>query len=111
MRLVAHGDFIMAAYGVAVFILAALIVWIVFDYRALRRTLVIDAGMGTSWTLAPEDIPETGAPDRTAEIDLAVRSRRLVGGSWVTDREARRFRLTAPFAAGWDRGWGFLWGT
>jgi hypothetical protein len=34
--------------------------------------IVIDAGMGTSWTLAPEDIPETGAPERTAEIDLAV---------------------------------------
>jgi hypothetical protein len=32
-------------------------------------------------------------------------------GSWVTDREARWVRLTAPFAAGWDRGWGFLWGT
>ena len=73
--------------------------------------IVIDAGSGMSWTLAPEDIPETGAPERTAEIDLAVRSRRLVGGAWLTDREARQFRLTAPFAAGWDRGWGFLWGT
>lgn len=73
--------------------------------------IVIDAGTGTSWTLAPEDIPETGAPERTAEIDLAVRSRRLVGGTWITDREARRFRLTAPFAAGWDRGWGFHWGS
>ena len=73
--------------------------------------IVIDAGMGTSWTLAPEDIPETGAPERTAEIDLAVRSRRMIGASWVTDFDARRFRLTAPFAAGWDRGWGFLWGT
>lgn len=73
--------------------------------------IVIDAGSGTSWTLAPEDVPETGAPERTAEIDLAVRSRRMVGGVWLTDREARRFRLTAPFAAGWDRGWGFLWGS
>ena len=73
--------------------------------------LVIDAGTGTGWTLAPEDIPETGAPERTAEIDLAIRSRRLVGGTWLFDRETRRFRLTAPFAAGWDRGWGFLWGT
>jgi len=73
--------------------------------------VVIDAGTAASWTLAPEAIPELGAPDRTAEIELAVRSRRLVEGSWVTDREARWFRLTAPFAAGWDRGWGFLWGT
>lgn len=39
MRLVAHGEFIMAAYGAAVLILAALIVWIIYDYRALRRTL------------------------------------------------------------------------
>lgn len=73
--------------------------------------LILDAGSGTSWLLAPEDIPEAGAPERTAEIDLAVRSRRLVEGGWVTDREARWFRLTAPFAAGWDRGWGFLWGS
>ena len=73
--------------------------------------IVIDVGTGTSWTLASDDIPETGAPDRTAEIDIAIRSRRLVGGIWLTDREARRYRLTAPFAAGWDRGWGFLWGS
>ena len=73
--------------------------------------IVIDAGLGTSWTLTPEVIPESGAPDRTAEIDIAVRSRRLVGGTWLTDREARRYQLTAPFAAGWDRGWGFLWGS
>ncbi|WP_375572617.1 phage tail protein [Seohaeicola saemankumensis] len=73
--------------------------------------IVIDAGLGTSWTLAPEVIPESGAPERTAEIDIAVRSRRLVGGTWLTDREARRYQLTAPFAAGWDRGWGFLWGS
>jgi hypothetical protein len=77
----------------------------------LPAGVVIDAGGAASWTLAPEAIPELGAPDRTAEIELAVRSRRLVEGSWVTDREARWFRLTAPFAAGWDRGWGFLWGT
>ena len=73
--------------------------------------IVIDAGSGTSWTLASEAIPESGAPDRTAEIDIAVRSRRLVGGILLTDQEARRYQLTAPFAAGWDRGWGFLWGS
>ena len=73
--------------------------------------IAIDAGAGTSWPLSPDDIPEIGAPDRTAEIDVAVRSRRLVEGSWLSDREARGLRLTAPFAAGWDRGWGFLWGT
>jgi hypothetical protein len=77
----------------------------------LPSGVVIDAGTGTNWTLAPDEIPELGAPERTAEIEVAVRSRRLVEGSWITDREARWFRLTAPFAAGWDRGWGFLWGT
>ncbi len=65
----------------------------------LPAGVVIDTGSAASWTLAPEAIPELGAPDRTAEIELAVRSRRLVEGSWVTDREARWFRLTAPFAA------------
>ena len=73
--------------------------------------IVIDAGTGTSWTVSPEDIPESGAPDRTSEILIAVRARRQVDGTWLTDREARGYRLTAPFAAGWDRGWGFLWGT
>ncbi|WP_323037723.1 phage tail protein [Pararhodobacter sp.] len=77
----------------------------------LPAGLVIDAGSGTSWTLAPEDIQESGAPERTAEIEVAVRARRLVEGTWLTDREARWFRLTAPFAAGWDRGWGYLWGS
>ncbi|WP_209426692.1 phage tail protein [Pararhodobacter sp. SW119] len=87
--------------------------WIDPDTGApvLLPGLVVDAGTGTSWTLAPGDIPETGAPARTAEIDVAVRSRRMVEGIWLTDREARSFRLTAPFAAGWDRGWGFLWGS
>lgn len=77
----------------------------------LSAGIVIEAGLTSIWSVTPDDIPETGAPDRTAEIDIAVRSRRLVDGTWLTDREARTFRLTAPFAAGWDRGWGFLWGT
>jgi hypothetical protein len=73
--------------------------------------IIIDAGLTSSWSLAPGDISDLGAPDRTAEIDVAVRSRRLIEGSWISDREARWFRLTAPFAAGWDRGWGYFWGT
>ncbi|WP_050528398.1 hypothetical protein [Pseudorhodobacter aquimaris] len=76
----------------------------------LPAGIVIDAGLTSSWTLAPDDISETGAPYRTAEINVAVRSVRLVEGAWLSDREARWFRLTAPIAAGWDRGWGFLWG-
>ena len=87
--------------------------WIDPDTGApiLPAGILIDAGTGTSWTLAPEDIPESGAPERTAEIDVAVRARRLNEDIWITDRDARWFRLTAPFAAGWDRGWGFLWGS
>ncbi len=73
--------------------------------------IIIDAGLANTCSVAPDAIPESGAPDRTAEIDVAVRSRRLVEGAWLSDREARWFRLTAPFAAGWDRGWGVLWGT
>jgi hypothetical protein len=76
----------------------------------LPTGIVIDAGTTITWTVSPGDIPEPGAPDRTAEIVIAVRARRLVEGSWFPDRDARWFRLTAPFAAGWDRGWGFLWG-
>lgn len=87
--------------------------WIDPDTNApiLPAGVVIDAGASTSWTLSSEDIPEGSAPERTAEIAVAVRARRLNGGAWLTDREARWFRLTAPFAAGWDRGWGFLWGS
>ncbi|MCC5989490.1 MAG: VWA domain-containing protein [Pararhodobacter sp.] len=87
--------------------------WIDPDTGAalLPPGITIDAGSGTSWMLSPEDVPESDAPERTAEIDIAVRARRLVDGTWLTDRDARRFRLTAPFAAGWDRGWGFLWGS
>ena len=87
--------------------------WIDPDTGApiLPPGLEIDAGTGTHWTLVSEAISEIHAPARTAEIDLAVRARRAVEGGWLTDREARRLRLTAPFAAGWDRGWGALWGS
>ena len=87
--------------------------WIDPDTGAalLPAGIVIDAGTATNRTLAPEDIPESAAPDRTAEIEIAVRARRQVDGTWLTDRTARGYRLSAPFAAGWDRGWGFLWGS
>jgi len=77
----------------------------------LPAGIVIDSGTGNSWTLAADDIPGSGAPDRTAEILIAVRARGEVEGVWLTDREARGYQLTAPFAAGWDRAWGFLWGS
>jgi heme exporter protein CcmD len=36
---VEHGTFIVSSYCVAAFIIAALVAWIAFDYRALKRTL------------------------------------------------------------------------
>jgi heme exporter protein D len=39
MAAINHIGFIVAAYGVAVIVAAALIAWVVLDYRALRRAL------------------------------------------------------------------------
>jgi heme exporter protein D len=39
MTLASHFDFIVAAYGAAVVILSALILWVMVDYRLLKRTL------------------------------------------------------------------------
>ena len=34
-----HADFIVAAYALTAFVVAALIAWVVLDYSAQRRTL------------------------------------------------------------------------
>ena len=39
MNLGPHAGFILAAYGAAVLILAALVAWIVLDHRAQKRAL------------------------------------------------------------------------
>ena len=39
MNLGAHADFIIAAYAVAVLVIAALIGWVVLDHRAQKRHL------------------------------------------------------------------------
>ena len=39
MTLISHADFIYAAFGAAVVILGALILWIALDYRLLQRKL------------------------------------------------------------------------
>ena len=39
MNLGPHADFIVAAYGIAVLVVAALIGWVVLDHRAQRRSL------------------------------------------------------------------------
>ncbi len=39
MNLGPHADFIVASYAVTVFVVAALIAWIVADYAAQRRIL------------------------------------------------------------------------
>jgi heme exporter protein D len=39
MNLGPHADFIVAAYGVTAFVVAALIAWVALDHSAQRRTL------------------------------------------------------------------------
>jgi heme exporter protein D len=39
MNLGAHADFIVAAYAVTLFVVAALIAWVLLDYSAQRRIL------------------------------------------------------------------------
>jgi heme exporter protein D len=39
MTLGPHADFIIAAYAVAIFVIAALIAWVVLDYSAQQRIL------------------------------------------------------------------------
>jgi heme exporter protein D len=39
MNLGPHADFIIASYAVTVFVIAAMIAWIVLDYSAQRRIL------------------------------------------------------------------------
>jgi heme exporter protein D len=39
MNLGPHADFIVAAYGIAVLVVAALIGWVALDHRAQKRTL------------------------------------------------------------------------
>jgi heme exporter protein D len=39
MNLGPHADFIIAAYAVTVFVVAALVAWVVRDYSAQRRIL------------------------------------------------------------------------
>jgi heme exporter protein D len=47
MNLGPHADFIIASYAVTVFMIAALVAWIVLDYSAQRRILgdMEDRGM------------------------------------------------------------------
>jgi len=59
MSLASHADFIFAAYGAAVIILGVLILWIMIDYRVLRRTLA-----------EFEDDGVTRRSDRTARSPL-----------------------------------------
>jgi heme exporter protein D len=39
MNLGPHADFIVAAYGLAVFVIAGLAAWVMLDYAAQRRIL------------------------------------------------------------------------
>ena len=48
MNLGPHADFIVAAYAVTTFIVAALVAWIVLDYSAQRRLLGDLEGRGVT---------------------------------------------------------------
>jgi heme exporter protein CcmD len=48
MTLASHGDFIFAAYGAAAIVLGAIILWVMIDYRALKRTLAGFEGEGVT---------------------------------------------------------------
>ena len=48
MTIASHGDFIFAAFGAAAIILGALALWVVLDYRALKRTLAGFEGEGVT---------------------------------------------------------------
>lgn len=39
MNLGQHADFIVAAYALTIFVVAALVAWVVLDYSAQRRVL------------------------------------------------------------------------
>jgi heme exporter protein D len=39
MNLGPHADFIVAAYAMTIFVVAALVAWVALDYSAQRRTL------------------------------------------------------------------------
>ena len=57
MTLASHGDFIFAAYSAAAIILGALILWVMLDYRALKRTLAGFEGEGVTRRSDPARSP------------------------------------------------------
>jgi heme exporter protein D len=48
MNLGPHADFIVAAYAVAILVVAALIVWVALDHRAQKRQLANLEARGVS---------------------------------------------------------------
>ena len=66
MQATAHIDFILAAYAAGVIVIAALIAWVVLDYRAQRRTLAELEMQGISRRSAPT---RAEAVTRTAKED------------------------------------------
>ena len=59
MNLGPHADFIVAAYAVTIFVLAALIAWIVLDYSSQRRIL--------------DDLEDSGVTRRSRRSDKGGR--------------------------------------
>jgi heme exporter protein CcmD len=66
MQATAHIDFIAAAYAAGIFVIAGLIAWVTFDYRAQRRTLAKLEMQGISRRSAT---PRTETVTRAAKED------------------------------------------
>ncbi|HET9902602.1 MAG TPA: heme exporter protein CcmD [Xanthobacteraceae bacterium] len=59
MSLGPHAGFILGAYAVAAAVILGLVVWVVADHRAQRRTLAELDARGVRRRSAPEKGPET----------------------------------------------------
>jgi heme exporter protein D len=66
MQATAHIDFILAAYGAGIIVIAALVAWVTLDYRAQRRTLA---------DLEMQGISRRSAPARAESVKQAAKER------------------------------------
>ena len=57
MTLASHFHFVLAAYGATVLVLGALIVWVMLDYRALKRALAGLEDQGVTRRSSPARSP------------------------------------------------------
>ena len=66
MQATAHIDFILAAYGAGIIVIAALVAWVTLDHRAQRRILA---------DLEMQGISRRSAPARAEAVKRAAKER------------------------------------